>query len=153
VKLSDLQHFSGMMPTGSGDSQSPVGSLSPQDYRSLVESGIGQLTSCLDKQCMRVMGFLRIEPDKDSDEVMAMTDPFFAVLHVLETAVNPVITELSGKSGMLLVPRHASGQWYLVKSELPATAAIDVMFRYAALDSKMILVSVMMLCMRVPHMT
>jgi len=86
------------------------------------------------------MGFLRIEPDKDSNEAMAMKDPFFAVVHVLETAVNPVIEELSGSSGMLLVPRHPSGQWYLVKSDLPAPAAIDVMFRYAAINSTQILV-------------
>jgi len=49
VKLSDLQQFSGMLRTGSGDSQSPVGSVLQQEYRSLVASGMSQLTSCLDK--------------------------------------------------------------------------------------------------------
>jgi len=116
VKLSDLQQFTGMLRTGSGDSQSPVGSVSLEAYRSLVEKGDLQLTSHLDKQCMRVMGFLRIEPDKDSDEPMAMKDPLFAVMHVLTTAVNPVINQLKGASQMLLVPRHHSGQWYFVKS-------------------------------------
>jgi len=141
VDLSDLQQLTGMLRTGSGDLQSPVASVSLEAYRGLVHKGHMQLTSNLDKLCMRVMGFLRIEPDKDSEELMAMKDPLFAVVHVLTTAVNPVIDKLDPASRMLLVPRHHSGQWYFVKSGLTGPAAIDVMFRYAAVGTNQILVS------------
>ena len=82
-----------------------------------------------------------------------MEDPFFAVVDVLDTAANPDITKLNGDSHMLLLPRHASGQSYIVTSELPVTASIDVMFRFAAKNSKMILVRVLLLCVSVTPMS
>ena len=153
VTLRDLQHASGLVTPGEGDSPSPVCSMSPEHYRHLTGSGIMQLTSCLDKKCERVMGFIRVVPDEGINTQLEMEDPFFAVVYVLDTAVNPDITKLNGDSHMLLVPQHASGQSYIVTSELPATAAINVMFRFAAKNSKMILVRVLLLCVSVTPMS
>ena len=62
------------------------------------------------------------------------------MVHLLDAAANPDIAKLSMRSTMLLLPRHASGQPYFVKSDLPATAAIETMRRYADENSKMIMV-------------
>jgi len=141
VPLSELQQFTGMLRTHAADLPSPVTPVSHEAYVGLVAKGLMQFSTTLDKQCMRVMGFLRIEPAKQGDKPLAMKDPLFAVVHVLTTAVNPVIDKLDPASRMLLVPRHHSGQWYFVKSGLTGPAAIDVMFRYAAVGTNQILVS------------
>jgi len=141
VPLSELQQFTGMLRTHAADLPSPVTPVSHETYVGLVAKGFMQFSTTLDKQCMRVMGFLRIQPAKEGDEPLAMKDPLFAVVHVLTSAVNPVIEKLDPASRMLLVPRHHSGQWFFVKSGLTGPAAIDVMFRYAAVSTNQILVN------------
>ena len=69
-----------------------------------------------------------------------MEDPFFAVMHVMSSAQDPAIDKLDPKCQILLVPRHRSGNWFLVNSGLPAPAAIAVILRHGAIGATSILV-------------
>ena len=140
VPLSALQECAGMLQTQAADMQLPVTSVVHQQYADLVGHGIMQLSNTLDKQCLRVMGFMRIEPAQDDGTPQAMEDPFFAVVHVMTSAHDPAIDKLDPKCRMLLVPRHRSGNWFLVNSGLPGPAAIAVMLRHGAIGATSILV-------------
>jgi len=141
VPLSALRQCTGMLHTQAAELQLPVTSVVQEKYVDLVGKGLMQLSNTLDKQCMRVMGFMRVEPAQDGDTPPAMEDPLFAVVHVLTSALNPVIEKLDPASRMLLVPRHRSGNWFFVNSGLTGPAAIDVMLRHGAIGSTSILVS------------
>ena len=140
VPLSALRQYTGMLHTQAAELQLPVTSVVHEMYVDLVGKGLMQLSNTLDKQCMRVMGFMRIEPAQDEGNQQAMEDPFFAVMHVMSSAQDPAIDKLDPKCQMLLVPRHHSGNWFLVKSGLPAPAAIPVMLRHRATGATSILV-------------
>ena len=140
VPLSALQKCTGMLETQAAELQLPVTSVVHEKYADLVGKGILQLSNILDKQCMRVMGFMRVEPVQDEGTPPAMEDPFFAVVHVMTSALNPAIDKLDPKCRMLLVPRHRSGNWFLVNSGLPGPAAIAVMLRHGAIGATSILV-------------
>ena len=148
VTKKDLSSTNWFVPEGVEDTASHVCSMTPQHWGELEDSGFWQTTSCLHKQCMRVVGFIRVEHD-EADTPMAREDPFFTVVHVLDGAANPDITKLPPDSPMLLLPRHSSGQPYFVTSDLPATLAIEVMRRFADQNSRMILVRVLVQCLRV----
>ena len=129
-----------MLRTKAADMQLPVTSVVHKQYADLVGHGIMVLSNTLDKQCLRVMGFIRIEPAQDDDTPQAMEDPFFAVVHVMTSAHDPAIDKLDPKCRMLLVPRHRSGNWFLVNSGLPGPAAIAVILRHGAIGATSILV-------------
>ena len=85
VTVQDLSSASWFVTQGDEDTPSPVCTMSPEHYRNLAASGFMQPTSCIDKKCMRVMGFIRVVPDEDIDTQLAIEDPFFAVVYVLDT--------------------------------------------------------------------
>ena len=62
VPLSELQQFTGMLRTHAADLPSPVTPVVHEMYVGLVDKGFMQLSNTLDKQCMRVMGFMRVQP-------------------------------------------------------------------------------------------
>ena len=120
-------------------------SISTAQWHILEKKGFWQPTTVVDKLCARVVGHIRVAPDDDGTK-LAFEDPFFTVVHLLEGAANPEIAQPNMPGDMLLLPRHASGQPYLVKSDLTATAAIETMRRYADKHSKMIMVRGFVLC-------
>ena len=108
--------------------------MSAADWRILVGNGFWQATSALDKSLECVLGHIRVRPDA-ADTTLAVKDPFFTVVHLLDAGANPDIAKLSTSITMLLLPRNASGQHYFVTSDLPATASIETMLRYVCRPS------------------
>ena len=144
VTMEDLSKPPWYLPDSADNTASQACSMTAEQWRSLTAAGTWQTTTVVDKACMRVMCYIKIVPD-EAETQLAINDPFFTVVHMTGTTANPDITKLSADSTMLLLPRNPSGQPYLVTSDLPATAAMETMRRFAHAKSTMILVRACML--------
>ena len=108
----------------------------------MIEVGIWQLTSAIDKQFGRVLGHLRLEVDSDEKGAKkAVKDAFYTAVHLLDAQASPEIGPLTPTSKIVLLPRNAGGQHFVVASNQTATAAIEAMGCYNSIGSTMMMVS------------